>query len=99
MSNTEPQTRRDDLKAIIDAMAFSLPSATLREGLADELRELASAQNRNALMLSYGRVGGWSAALLQADVIGGETFEALNTARDQVYSQALALIESDRERA
>jgi len=93
MSDPAQQARRDDLKAIIDAMAFNLPNASLREGLADELRELAGAQDRNQLMLSYGRVGGWSAALFQADVIGHETFGALNTARDQVYSQAEALIE------
>lgn len=93
MSNTEHQTRRDDLKAIIDAMAFNLPNATLREGLADELRELAGAQNLNQLALFYGRVGGWSAALYQAEVIGHETFGDLNAARDQVYSQVEALIE------
>lgn len=94
MNDTAEHARRADLTAILDAMAFNLPNATLREGLADELRELASAQSRNALTLSYGRVGGWSAALLQAEVIGPDTFEALNVARDQVYSQALALIES-----
>ncbi|WP_343177156.1 hypothetical protein [Pseudomonas sp. 4810-S13] len=94
MSNTEQQTRRYDLKAIFDTMAFNLPNATLREGLAYELRELADAQNRNRLTLSYGRVGGRSAALWQAGVIGHETFEALKTARNQDKSQAEALIES-----
>ena len=92
--NTPPEhTRRDDLIALINALAINLPTDALREGWADELRELASSQTREQLSLGFGRAGGWAAALYQAAVISSETFESLSAARCQVREQVLAMIE------
>ena len=86
--------RRDDLMALINALAVNLPTDSLQEGWAEELRELARAQTREQLSLGFGRAGGWAAALLQAEVIGPETFQALEVARCQVRAQVLAMSES-----
>lgn len=99
MTATPGFNRCDDLIALINAMAVNLPTASLREGWADELRELAQAQTREQLALGFGRAGGWAASLLQADVIGLETFQALDKARCQVRAQVLAQIEAGHEPA
>jgi hypothetical protein len=86
--------RRDDLPALSDALAISLPTDSLRESWGKEIRELARAHTPDQLSLGFGRAGGWAAALLQAKVIGPDTFQALETARCQVRAQVLTMIES-----
>ncbi|WP_055129209.1 hypothetical protein [Pseudomonas mediterranea] len=76
------------------AQDLGLPTASLRAGWADELCELAHAQTREQLALSFGRAGGWAAALVQAEVIGPDTFAALDVARCQVHAKVLARIEA-----
>lgn len=94
MHDTLDHTRRDDLTALSDALAIHLPTESLRESWGKEIRELARAHTPDQLSLGFGRAGGWAAALLQAKVIGPDTFRALETARCQLRAQVLVLIES-----
>jgi hypothetical protein len=94
MNDTLPHTRRDDFKALSNALAINLPTDSLRDSWGKEIRELARAQTPDQLSLGFGRAGGWAAALLQAKVIDPETFQALETARCQLRAQVLTMIES-----
>lgn len=96
MTYTLANARHNDLTALINALIVNLPTDLLREGWADELRGLAQAQTSEQLAIGFGRAGGWAAALYQADVIGPETFEALNKARLEVRAQALAQMETSK---
>lgn len=65
-----------------------LPTGSLQEAWADELRALEQSDSLSVLANGAGRTGGWLAALLSAQVITWPTYQALDVERTRAYDAA-----------
>ncbi|WP_153050176.1 MULTISPECIES: hypothetical protein [unclassified Pseudomonas] len=66
-----------------------LPTPELQDAWAEELHAFNQVTSPDALAFRLGRTGGWISALLVAQVIDNENFEALEQARQQASAQAI----------
>lgn len=65
-----------------------LPTGSLREAWADELRALEQSNSLSVLANGAGRTGGWLAALVAAQVITWPTYKSLDAVRTRIYDAA-----------
>lgn len=74
----------------LQSSPITLPTTSLQDGWADELRHLQRKNNLADLNNQFCRIGGWIAALLQAKVIDETGFNTLNAERDRIYEDVSA---------
>lgn len=67
-----------------------LPSGSLREAWADQLRDIEQAKSWDTLSGAFQYSAGWLAALVQANVIDWPTNEALRAERNTLHNAANA---------
>lgn len=79
------------------AQGDGLPTGSLREAWADELRALEQSDSLGVLAHGAGRTGGWLAALVAAQVITWPTHKALDAECMRVYDAAAQrLLDADQ---
>lgn len=87
MSNTPESARHDELTRQAHGLTVQLPTAYLTTMWTDEMSQLAQCSQVDDLYIRLSRTGGWVAALLHADVIDSELFDALNVERNAVFER------------
>lgn len=75
------------------AQGGGLPTGSLKEAWADQLRDIEQATSWDTLSGAFQYTAGWLAAMLQANVIDVPTCQALREARNALHKAASARLE------
>lgn len=97
MNNTPESARHDELTRQAQWLTMELPTAYLTLCWTDEMSQLAQCTQVDDLYIRLSRAGGWAAALLHADVIDSELFDALNVERNAVFERVRPRLASNEK--
>jgi hypothetical protein len=87
MNDTLDVARHDELTRQLHGLTVQLPTPYLTQRWTDEMVQLVQCAQVDDLYIRLSRTGGWVAALLHADVIDSDLFDALNVERNAVFER------------